>query len=224
MEDGVVVLLDIWGSTYGMRIRIALAERGIKYECIEEENILVKSPLLLKMNPVYKRVPVLIHNGKPICESLLILEYMDQVWKHKSPALLPSDAYQRGLARFWAAYVDAKIYEGSAKKVWMSGGEEQEKASKDFIDCLKVIEKELGEKLYFSGEEEMGFVDVALIPLYCYFFPLEMFGKFSVETECPKLMNWAKQCMKKESVSQSLARPQRIYEAMLDFRKTLQLA
>ncbi|KAB5521719.1 hypothetical protein DKX38_026038 [Salix brachista] len=59
------------------------------------------------MNPVYKKVPVLIHNGKPICESLIAVQYIDEVWNNKSP-LMPSDPYQRAQSRFWADFVDNK--------------------------------------------------------------------------------------------------------------------
>lgn len=105
--DDEVVLLDFWPSPFGMRVRIALAEKGIEYEG-REEVLSNKSPLLLKMNPVNKQVPVLIHNGKPISESLIIVQYIDEVWSHNSP-LLPSDPYHRANARFWADYVDKKV-------------------------------------------------------------------------------------------------------------------
>ncbi|TKY49321.1 glutathione S-transferase [Spatholobus suberectus] len=101
-----VVLLDFRPSPFGMRVRIALAEKGIKYE-YKEEDLRNKSPLLLQMNPVHKKIPVLIHNGKPICESLIAVQYIEEVWKDRNP-LLPSDPYQRSQARFWADYVDKK--------------------------------------------------------------------------------------------------------------------
>jgi glutathione S-transferase len=105
MEDRVT-LLDFWPSPWAMRVKVALAEKGIEYES-REQNLIDKSPLLLEMNPVHKMIPVLIHNGKPICESLNIVQYIDEVWKDKSP-LLPSDPYQRSQARFWADYIDKK--------------------------------------------------------------------------------------------------------------------
>lgn len=76
-----VVLLDVLPSSFGMRVRIALAEKGIAYE-YKEQSIWGnnKSPLLLQMNPIHKMVPVLIHDGKPVCESLVILQYIDEVW------------------------------------------------------------------------------------------------------------------------------------------------
>uniref|UniRef100_A0A3N7G9L8 Glutathione S-transferase n=1 Tax=Populus trichocarpa TaxID=3694 RepID=A0A3N7G9L8_POPTR len=105
MEDRVT-LLDFWPSPWAVRVKVALAEKGIEYES-REQNLIDKSSLLLEMNPVHKMIPVLIHNGKPICESLNIVQYIDEVWKDKSP-LLPSDPYQRSQARFWADYIDKK--------------------------------------------------------------------------------------------------------------------
>ncbi|GMN70379.1 hypothetical protein TIFTF001_039421 [Ficus carica] len=103
-----VTLLDFWPSMFGIRVRVALAEKGIRYEH-REENLRNKSPLLLQMNPVHKKIPVLIHNGKPISESLNIVQYIDEVWRDDAPLFLPSDPYQRAQARFWADFVDQKV-------------------------------------------------------------------------------------------------------------------
>ncbi|KAF8391046.1 hypothetical protein HHK36_023346 [Tetracentron sinense] len=214
-----VVLLDFWPSPFGMRVRIVLAEKGIKYE-YKEENLWDKGPLLLKMNPVHKKIPVLIHNGKPICESLIMVQYIDEVWKDESP-ILPSDPYQRAQARFWADFVDKKasfsIY-SVGTKVWMTKGEEQETAKKEFIECLKLLEGELGDKPYFGGQN-IGFVDVALVPFYCWFYAFETCGNFSIEAECPTLIGWAKRCMEKESVSNSLHDQHKIYGFVLELKK-----
>lgn len=108
MASDDIVLLDLWSSPFAMRVRIALAEKGIEYES-REEDLSNKSPLLLKTNPVHKQVPVLIHKGRPVCESLIIVEYIDEAWSHVTPKLLPSDPYERANARFWADYVDKKV-------------------------------------------------------------------------------------------------------------------
>ncbi|XP_021895014.1 probable glutathione S-transferase [Carica papaya] len=212
-----VVLLDFWPSPFGMRIRIALAEKGIHYE-YKEENLRNKSPLLLQMNPVHKKIPVLIHNGKPICESLIQIQYIDEVWSDKAP-LLPSDPYQRAQARFWADYVDKKMYE-AGRRVWTTKGEEQEGAKKEFIEILKTLEGELGEKPYFGGES-FGYVDLTFIPFYTWFSVYESFGKMSIEAECPKLFSWVKRCLEKESVSKSLPDQDKVYGFVLELRKAL---
>ncbi|KAE8679059.1 Glutathione S-transferase U25 [Hibiscus syriacus] len=213
--EGAVVLLDFWPSMFGMRTRVALAEKQIKYE-YKEEDLRNKSELLLQMNPVLKKIPVLIHNGKPVCESLIQVQYIDEVWNDRAP-LLPSDPYKRATARFWADFVDKKIYDLGAK-VWKTKGEEQETAKKEFIESLKLLEGELGDKTYFGGEN-LGFVDVALIPFYSWFYAYEKCGNFSIEAECPKLIAWAKRCMQKESVAKSLPDQEKVYEFLLQMKK-----
>lgn len=203
-----IILLDFWPSPFGMRARIALAEKGVEYE-YRDENLVDKSPLLIKSNPVHKKIPVLIHNGKPICESLIILQYIDETWKDKSP-LMPEDPYERANARFWADFVDKKIYE-CGSRIWKNKGEAQEAAKKELIESFKLLEGELGEKAFFGGEK-LGYIDVVLVPFACWFYSYETSGNFSIEAECPKLMGWVKRCMEKESVSKTLPDPHKIYE------------
>ena len=102
-----VVLLDLKASPFAARVRIALEEKGIEYKS-QVEDLSNKSSTLLKMNPVHQQIPVLIHNGKPICDSMVIVQYIDEAWSHK-PSLLPSGPYRRAHARFWADYIDKKV-------------------------------------------------------------------------------------------------------------------
>ncbi|PQP98802.1 putative glutathione S-transferase parC [Prunus yedoensis var. nudiflora] len=210
-----VVLLDFWPSMFGMRVRVALAEKGVKYE-YREEDLPNKSPLLLQMNPVHKKIPVLIHNGKPVCESANIVQYIDEAWKDKAP-LLPSDPYQRAQARFWVDYIDKNLYD-AGRKIWATKGEEQEAGKKEFIEILKQLEGELGNKPYFEGES-FGFLDIALITFYSWFYAFETCGNFSIEAECPKLIAWAKRCMQKESVSKTLPDKNKVCEFVLGMKR-----
>jgi glutathione S-transferase len=107
MAKSEVKLLGAWPSPYVMRARIALNLKAVEYEFLEE-TFGSKSQLLLQSNPVYKKIPVLIHADKPICESLVIVQYIDDVWT-AGPSILPSDPYDRAIHRFWAAYVDEKV-------------------------------------------------------------------------------------------------------------------
>ncbi|KAJ8631431.1 hypothetical protein MRB53_024754 [Persea americana] len=106
MADTVVVL-GTWNSMFSNRVRIALLEKGVEYE-YKEEDLLNKSPLLLESNPIQKKIPVLIHNERPICESLIIVQYIDETWNKTSP-LMPGDPFERANARFWGDFIDKKV-------------------------------------------------------------------------------------------------------------------
>ncbi|XP_022982642.1 probable glutathione S-transferase [Cucurbita maxima] len=210
-----VKLLDFWPSMFGMRVKVALAMKGVAYEYVEQD-LRNKSPLLLEMNPIHKKIPVLVHNGKPICESSIIVQYIDETWKNRAP-LLPSDPYERAQARFWVDFIDKKVFE-SGRKIWASKGEEREEGKKEFMGSLKKLEEVLGEKAYFGGES-VGFVDIVLIGYYTWFYSYESIGNFSVEAECSKIMGWAKRCLQNESLSNSLPDPFNICDFVLLMKK-----
>ncbi|BBG93519.1 glutathione S-transferase TAU 19 [Prunus dulcis] len=212
MDEDEVVLLGFWTSPYVMRVKIALAEKGVHYYYMEEGDLFKnKSTLLLKMNPVFKKVPVIIHNDKSICESLIILQYIDDVWNDGAP-ILSEDPYQRAKARFWIDFL--------TRRMWASKGADQEAAKKEFIESLKLLEGELGEKPYFGGDR-FGLLDIALVPFSCRFYTYETLCNFSVEKECPKLIEWVKRCSLRESVSKSLPDQYKVYDFVLEFKKML---
>ncbi|XP_031093264.1 probable glutathione S-transferase parA [Ipomoea triloba] len=217
--DDKVVLLDTDVSMFAMRPKMALALKGIHYQS-KAEDLTNKSSLLLEMNPVHNKVPVLIHNGKPFCESLIILEYIDEVWKDKFP-LLPSDPYTRAQARFWADFIDKKIYE--CLKAWLFKTKDANGIKEELVENLKVLEGELGEEAYYGGER-IGFLDLALLSYYTWLLTFEKDTEFSVEAEIPKLSEWGKRCLQNESVSTSLADPLKIYEFTLQRRERIGVA
>jgi glutathione S-transferase len=67
-------------------VRAAMAEKGIPYR-VRDVDLANKPPALFEVNPK-GGVPVLVHGGAKVADSLAILEYLDQRWPE--PPLFPA--------------------------------------------------------------------------------------------------------------------------------------
>nr|WAA68361.1 tau class glutathione S-transferases [Pinus densata] len=206
-EDGQVKLLGVTRSPFVARVRMALALKGIHYEFIEEDiSIQNKSELLLQSNPVHKKIPVLIHNGKPVCESIIIVQYIEEEWDSKAPFLMPRDPYDRAVARFWAAFIDDNVFP-SIVRAFRGQGEEQHKAGEESVENLLLLEEVLRStgKAYFGGDG-IGLVDIALGALLVLIQTVEKVTNIVLmdTQKSPLLSAWADQFCKADKVKNAL--------------------
>ncbi|CAD6214892.1 unnamed protein product [Miscanthus lutarioriparius] len=206
-----LVLLDVFGSPYAQRVRIALAEKGLAYERAEED-LAAKSDLLRRSNPAHSgKVPVLLHAGRPVCESLVILEYIDEAFP-ATPPLLPADPYARAGGavlggRLWLRRDDGK-----------EEAEPEPEARAELLAVLRALDAELGGREFFGGEA-FGFVDVAAAPFAAWFLTYERHGRFAVAEECPGLAAWAARCARRDSVATNVYPPEKVYQLVLEYRQ-----
>ncbi|KAF8698472.1 hypothetical protein HU200_035212 [Digitaria exilis] len=164
MAGGELKLLGAWPSPFALRVKLALSFKGLSYEDIEED-LRNKSDLLVSSNPVHKKIPVLIHNGKPICESQIIVQYIDEAFVGTGPSLLPGDPYERAIARFWAAYVDDKLVASWMQTFRGKTDEEKAEGVKQTLAAVEHLEaafKECSKGKPFFGGDNVGYLDVTL--------------------------------------------------------------
>ncbi|RWW06623.1 hypothetical protein GW17_00030033 [Ensete ventricosum] len=214
--DRNVKLIGTWPSPFVLRARIALNLKGVEYEFLQEK-LGEKSDLLLRSNPVYKKVPVLLHHGKPICESMIIVEYVDEAWPAAGRAILPADPYERALHRFWAVYIDDKLNPSGAALSKAQTEEAKVEAVGQVIAGLKLLEEAFGRlsngKGFFGGDD-IGYVDIAL---GCFLGWLKVKEKtcgvkIIDDEKMPLLAGWAERFCAHEAVKAVMPDPERLEE------------
>ncbi|CAN1852574.1 Glutathione S-transferase U17 [Linum perenne] len=214
-NDGNVKVIGAWPSPYVMRPRIALNIKSVEYEFLQEQ-FGTKSELLLKSNPVHKKIPVLIHNDRPICESNIIVEYIDEAWS-SGPSLLPSDAYDRAIARFWASYLDEKRTAASAPNE-----EAKTAAVNQLKEGLTFLEEAYGKiskgKAFFGGET-IGYLDIAFGSLLGWLKAVQVMTgtKLIAEDSTPGLAKWVEKFSADPAVKDVMPET----EKLIEFAKVL---
>ena len=121
-------------SVCAQKVRVVLAEKGLEYR----EHLMTLrgdqfDPAYMKLNP-NAVVPTLVHDGRPVIESSVILYYLDEAFPN--PPLMPKDPHQRALARQFNKLIDEYVHNSctiltfaTAFRPWFAGlsGEEIEK-------------------------------------------------------------------------------------------------
>jgi glutathione S-transferase len=98
-------LYNFPNSTCSQKVRLCLAEKGLEFvdRRVDWRKREQHSEAYLKLNP-NGVVPTLVHDGQPIVESSVIVEYLDEVFA--SAPLSPAAALGRAKLRAWLRYID----------------------------------------------------------------------------------------------------------------------
>jgi len=107
----MLTLYDFGNSVCCQKVRITLKAKDLEWQAIRVDLFRSEQydPKYLKLNPKGV-VPTLVHDGKPVIESTLICEYLDETFPQ--PPLVPSDPWQRSRMRIWSKLVDEGLFEG----------------------------------------------------------------------------------------------------------------
>ncbi|CAM0953542.1 unnamed protein product [Alopecurus aequalis] len=206
-------------SLYAIRVQMALAIKGLSYAHLPLEVGQRRSDLLAVYNPVHKKVPVLLHAGRPVCESLVIVEYLDDVFPEGKGhvTVLPKDPHARAVARFWAAFIDGTLFPSLIGMLKRKAPEEREEMVEATLRALGLLEGALdsaeGEGTPFFGGAAVGLVDIAL---GCYLPWLEAFGRLALPlldaARMPRLAAWAERFRAAEPVGALLPAADKVEE------------
>jgi len=185
---------------YAHRTRLALLEKGLDCEHVEID-LKNKSARFLEVSP-YGKVPALAHEGNTICESLIINEYLDEVFPE--PRLMPAGPVARAKARIWAHYCDNYYVTDTSSLVRTRDPDERRRLVGVVQDRMRFMETEGLAKLSGDGPYWFG-SEVSLLDLACYPFferlpALAHWRGLTIPDDCSRLASWRDAMAAREAV------------------------
>jgi glutathione S-transferase/RNA polymerase-associated protein len=165
----MVVLYEHPLSPYAQKVKIALAEKGVAFECRLPDFMSGHDPQFAAANPRLE-VPALVDGDTRVFDSTIILEYLEDRWP--TPALLPGTPAERARVRMleelcdtyyeainWAA-MEIRVFRrasGELAERLLARGAEQAAGVNRYLD------RALGGRPWFNGAA-FGWGDVAVVP------------------------------------------------------------
>jgi glutathione S-transferase len=187
---------------YAHRTRLALLEKGLEFEHIEID-FKNKSEQFLAVSP-YGKVPALFHDGQTIYESVIINEYLDEVFPN--PPLMAESPILRAKARIWTHYCNEyftpDLYAVIRNR---EPGKHAELAAKA-AERLRTVEREALSKLSGDGPywfgSQISLTDLAWYPYFERLPAWTHYRGLAIPEDCPRLAAWAEAMAGRASVRQ----------------------
>lgn len=166
---------------YSHRVRLVLAEKGIKAE-IESCDPNNKPEDLIQLNPS-NTLPTLIDRELVLYDARVVSEYLDERYPH--PPFMPIDPVSRARTRLALFRIEADWY--SLLPELEAGGEQQQIAAHQLAESLTASNDVFAAMPFFLSEE-YSMLDATLAPLLWRLkhFGVEMPSAASAVTEYAK--------------------------------------
>src|SRR5215813_576131 len=209
MAGSDVVLYHGMASTCSKKVRLCLYEKGIVFEShlVDLQKFEQHRPDYQALNP-NGVVPTLVHRDRPIIESSVIIEYLDDAFPEVP--LKPADTYARAQMRLWLKYSDEVAYKAVYAPTWQflrkraeaglseearrakmaQGGftpEELKEAYGKMRKCLTDLERAVAQGPWLAGAS-YSLADIAILPFIDRIRNLR--PEFMTEAESPRLNDW----------------------------------
>lgn len=210
-------------SVCAQKVRIALAEKGIAYtpHALDIRAGEARTPAYLALNP-NGVVPTLVVDGRPIIESTIICEYLDDAFP--AVPLRPTDPIERAAMRLWTIRPDAGMHKAFGLLSFAIAFRHQNtntqfanrKPSEAILDLMSVIEhgldspeiglrigvvsklltdmsRRLADREWLAGDA-FSLADIAMLPYVCRLRDLEQSWLWADGSRHAAVGAWLERC------------------------------
>ena len=185
-------LWHAWACPYCMRVRAALAEKGIPYRS-REIDLAAKPPDLFGLNPKGS-VPVLVDGGEVVVGSLAILEHLCERWPE--PPLFPRRAGRDAVVKAYER-VDG-LFAPHLPRIARGAPEERVQALEAARRAMSELDDEIPEEGFLLGE--LSIADLALASFIAKLPPDWRSAQLGLE----RLARWERAVMRRPAVREQM--------------------
>lgn len=182
---------------YVQRAMIVLNEKNIPFD-IEYIDFSEPPPWFYDISPLEK-VPVLLVDDKPLFESMVICEYLDEITEG---SLYPEDAFERATNRAWIEFGN-DILSTTFEFYTTEDGKRFKNLTNTLMDRFKILEDEISDGTYFNGEE-FSMVDAVYAPVFRYHNRIAQYKDYGFFDDAPKIKAWGDKLLERSSVIKSV--------------------
>ena len=179
---------------YVQRARIVLLEKGVEHK-VTYIDLSDPPDWFYDVSPLEK-VPVLLIDGEPVFESMVIVEYLDEL---TSGSMHPEDILQKAKNRSWIEFGNQLL--GLAYTLLTTSDEKEYKRTLATLDDrFDILEDDvLNDSTYFNGEA-FSIVDAVYAPLFRMLQAMNSHVDLGLFDDREKVTNWKNNLLQRESV------------------------
>ena len=195
---------------YVQRAMIVLNEKNISFD-IEYIDLSAPPPWFYDVSPLEK-VPVLLVDGNPLFESMVICEYLDEI---TPGSLYPADAFEKAQNRSWIEFGNQIL--GTTFDFLRTDDDKKFNHLKSALtDHFEVLEDEFNNGDYFNGSD-FSMIDVVYAPIFRYQKLISDYKDYGIFEDAPNVKAWGERLLERPSVIKSV--PESYDESVTKFLK-----
>jgi len=182
---------------YVQRAMIVLNEKKVSFD-IEYIDLEAPPPEFYDISPLEK-VPVLLVDDKPLFESMVICDYIDEITEG---SLYPKDAFAKAQNRSWIEFGN-EILSTTFNFLHADDPKKFNLLKETLIEQFEIIEEELHGGEYFNGAE-FAMIDAVYAPILRYQQHIASYKDYEIFEDAPNVKAWGERLLKRPSVINSV--------------------
>ncbi|KZT62928.1 glutathione S-transferase [Calocera cornea HHB12733] len=198
-----------WFCPFVQRVWLALEEKHIPYQ-YKEENPYKKDADFLEVSPK-GLVPAIKWRGKPLHESLVILNFLEDAYAD-TPPLLPKDPYARAQAALAIDHVSKAVVPAFYRLLQRQDAEEQADARTELEGALRRFGEMADVEGPFFAGGGVGMADLVCAPWVARFPILEKHRGWDASGISPRFSRWMSAITARPAYVATLSEPERYEE------------